>query len=189
LFDDECAVHRFVYTDTETGVAPEELGHTRLIFVELPKFDVDWSQVNTDLDKWIAFFKEGETLTSANLPAALQGDPALVKAVTTLERMGADPALRVIWEKQEAKRLADIKEIEFAARKARSEGIAEGKAEGIAEGAVREARNMLLLFGKGRLGQPSEGVVRRLEAIDTVAALETLVPKILAVESWDELLA
>ena len=169
--------------------------------MELPKFDVDWSQVNADLDKWIAFFKEGETLTSANLPAALQGDPALVKAVTTLERMGADPALRVIWEKQEAKRLADIKEIEFAARKARSEGIAEGKAEGkaegiaegkaegIAEGAVREARNMLLLFGKGRLGQPSEGVVRRLEAIDTVAALETLVPKILAVESWDELLA
>ena len=180
MFDDDRALHRFAYQDTQTGEAADQLGHTQLIFVELPKFHKDWSEISTDLDKWIAFLKTGETLSSGDLPKALQGNPAITKAISTLEWMGADPAVRQIWEEEEKATMIERGEIEYARR--------EGKAVGIAEGAVREARNMLLLVGEGRLGKPDSETIWRLEAISSVEALEAMARRLLAVESWAELL-
>jgi hypothetical protein len=157
--------------------------------VELPKFHKDWSEISTDLDKWIAFLKTGETLSSGDLPKALQGNPAITKALSTLEWMGADPAVRQIWEEEEKATMIERGEIEYARREGKAVGIAEGKAVGIAEGAVREARNMLLLVGEGRLGKPDSETIWRLEAISSVEALEAMARRLLAVESWGELLA
>ena len=180
MFDDDRAVHRFVYKDTQTGEAPEQLGHLQLIFVELPKFRKDWSEIISDLDKWIAFLKKGDTLSSTDLPRALQGNPVITKTISMLERMGADPAIRQIWEEEEKARMIERGEIEYARQ--------EGEARGEARGAVREARNMLVLVGEGRLGKPDAEAARRLETISSVEALEAMARRLLAVESWGELL-
>ena len=66
--------------------------------------------------------------------------------------------------------------------------LAEGEAVGIAKGAAREAQNMLLLVGEGRLGTATPDTVRRIRAINSVQELEGMGRRLLAVESWDDLL-
>ena len=55
--------------------------------------------------------------------------------------------------------------------------------------AVREARLLLLLMGEKRLGEPSEAVRARVEAIQDKRRLERLCLRVLEVETWDDLLA
>ena len=74
----------------------------------------------------------------------------------------------------------------------RAEGREEGRAAGINEGArkgaLHEARRLLLRLGVRRLGVPNAAVETRVETIDSLAALEALMDRILDVETWDDLL-
>ena len=60
--------------------------------------------------------------------------------------------------------------------------------EGRKEVRAQEAQNMLLLIGKGRLGVPDMQIIERVRAISSVETLEAMAERLLAVESWAELL-
>lgn len=62
-------------------------------------------------------------------------------------------------------------------------------AKGAARGKAEEARRMLLLAGKGRLGAPTKAITKRIDAIVSVERLEALAERIYTVESWNDLLA
>jgi predicted transposase YdaD len=66
--------------------------------------------------------------------------------------------------------------------------FAKGETEGRSEGRVEEAREAVLTVGRKRLGQPEEGVIRQINAMDEVNQLNSLLLRILDVSSWDELL-
>ncbi len=68
------------------------------------------------------------------------------------------------------------------------EGLQEGKLEGKLEGGLEEGRRVLLRLGQKRLGAASSDVLQRIEAISDVEQIESLIDRVLDVESWNELL-
>lgn len=71
----------------------------------------------------------------------------------------------------------------------KAKGMAEGRVEGRAEGKVAEAIRLLLLQGTQRFGPADARVQASLAAIQDLERIERLALRLLAVESWDELLA
>lgn len=63
------------------------------------------------------------------------------------------------------------------------EGIAVGEAKGKAEG----ERNLLIIFGRQRLGEPDSTTLAILEKLDT-ERIEALALRLFEVETWDDLL-
>jgi predicted transposase YdaD len=70
-----------------------------------------------------------------------------------------------------------------------AQGEAKGRVEGRVEGAVDEARRTLLRQGRQKFGPSSEGVERRLTALDDLDLLNDLLDRIMDVSTWDQLLA
>lgn len=62
--------------------------------------------------------------------------------------------------------------------------IEEGRLEGRVEGEMQA----VLRLGAKRLGEPSAAVRAALAAIDSAERLETLLDRLMEVESWEELL-
>jgi predicted transposase YdaD len=67
--------------------------------------------------------------------------------------------------------------------------LREGWAKGEAEGRVVQARRMLLLVGRKRLGPPGTEDIATIERITELERIEALVEGALQVTSWDDLLA
>src|SRR5262245_28149895 len=70
-----------------------------------------------------------------------------------------------------------------------AEGIAKGIAEGVKKGAVAEAKKLILLLGKERLGPPDTQTVATLEETNDLNRLEEMWMRLLRANSWQELLA
>ena len=87
------------------------------------KFHKDWAEISTASDRWVAFMTKGEELHQDSLPAVLGADPAIVKAVAELERIGADPEQRAIYEAEEEKRMAELGELMYAEKQGEKRGM------------------------------------------------------------------
>ena len=70
-----------------------------------------------------------------------------------------------------------------------AEGRAEGRAEGKSEGRTEGERALILQLGSQRFGPPDAATRARLDAITSTEQLERLAGRLLAVETWSELLA
>jgi predicted transposase YdaD len=68
------------------------------------------------------------------------------------------------------------------------QGIERGIEQGIEAGRATEARQMLLLLGRKRLGEPDAPTLAALEALSDPNQLESLALRLFEVESWEELL-
>jgi predicted transposase YdaD len=66
--------------------------------------------------------------------------------------------------------------------------IRKGEAKGEAKGKAEEARRMLLLFGRDKLGEPPQDVQAALDALADVQRLEELAVRLKHVSNWHELL-
>jgi predicted transposase YdaD len=66
--------------------------------------------------------------------------------------------------------------------------IQEGMAEGLTRGRIEEARKILLLQGRSRLGEPSPEALAAVNALTDVRKLEELTLRLLQAASWQELL-
>jgi predicted transposase YdaD len=67
------------------------------------------------------------------------------------------------------------------------EGRQEGLQEGKKEGNLEEAREMLLRFGRRRLGEADEATKAFLESITSVETLESFADRLWDIETWAEL--
>jgi predicted transposase YdaD len=70
-----------------------------------------------------------------------------------------------------------------------AQGEAKGEARGEARGRAEEAREAVLTVGRKRLGQPDDGVLGKINAINEVDRLNSLLDRILDVSNWEELLS
>ncbi len=68
------------------------------------------------------------------------------------------------------------------------EGKAAGEAIGEAIGEAKGERNLILLQGGKRFGEPSAATLATLQSLTNPAELERLALRLLEVESWSELL-
>jgi predicted transposase/invertase (TIGR01784 family) len=122
-FADERMLRQFVFKDTDTNDAPKELNCVRLYFVEMGKFNKNWADIQTALDRWVAFLNKARELDKTALPDQLLGDPAVAKAVAQLERMGMDPQERVIYEGEVNKRMVDAIQLRSAEERGMQQGV------------------------------------------------------------------
>src|SRR3569833_302140 len=158
-FDDPRFVRQFRLRDIETGDSPEELGSIRLFFVELPKFDKDWPNVRTSLDRWVAFMNKASKLNRRSLPVELGDDPAIVKAMGQLERIGLDPQEREIYEGEVKSKMVDQTDIQYAEERGERRGRQEGRQEGIQHVLIR----MLTM----RFGEIPTSISAKINALST----------------------
>ena len=180
-FDDVRVMRQFVLRDAETGEASAKLDCIRLYFVEMPKFEKDWPEVRTALDRWVSFLNRAGELSGSSMPKELIEEPAIARAVAELERIGMDPNQREIYEGEVKVLMVDQIQI----RSAEERGIEIGRQEGRQEGALRGIVRLLTR----KLGDLPASISGRLAGLST-AELDDLIVDVLAftsyvdVESW-----
>jgi len=161
-FDDDRYRRHFVFKDMETDEYLEHLSYQQLYFIEMRKFNKDWSELRTLLDRWIAFLNKAHELEKNALPPAVRDEPALVKAVETLNQISFNEQEREIYAAELKARLDDLEELRTAEAKGRTEGEAIGIEKGRTEGEA-------IGIEKGR----TEGEVIGIEKGRTEALRET----------------
>jgi len=132
--DDDRYRHHFVFKDMETDEYLEHLSYQQLYFIEMRKFNKDWDELRTLLDRWIAFLNKAQGLEKNALPPTMSDDPALVKAVEKLNQISFTEQEREIYEAELKARRDDLEELRTAKAKGRTEGRTEGEAIGMEKG-------------------------------------------------------
>ncbi|MCD2348047.1 Rpn family recombination-promoting nuclease/putative transposase [Clostridium guangxiense] len=95
-------------------------------FIELNKFNKDYKELKTGLDRWIAFLSRAYELDKDNIPEELAEDKDVKKAIEKLDIMYLSKEEREIYE-NDLKALMDYRaQIKAAERSGRIEGIKEG---------------------------------------------------------------
>ena len=188
-FEDDRVLRQFVLKDVETNDAPEDLNGIRLYFLEMGKFNKDWSEVRTLLDRWVSFLNKASGLDRTNLPRELSAEPAVAKALAQLEIMGLDRETREIYEAEEKRRMLDSIQLRDAEERGIERGIALGEARGIALGEARGKRESICRLGISRFGPPDASSRSLLDAIDSAERLDALLIRVIEAKSWNDLLS
>ena len=160
----------------------------RYIFLELPSFEKEESECETDFERWIYVLKNMETLQRLPFKARNAVFKKLeeivdIASMSKEDRMRYDESIKVyrdqlaVMEFERNKGLAEGRAEGLAKGKAegRAEGKAEGRAEGLAEGRA-EGRAEGLSEGK-------ESVARNLKRmgmdVETIVKATGLVPDVI----------
>ena len=119
-----------------------------LHFIELKKFNKDFSHLTSALDRWITFLTKAERWERDFIPAELNHDPNIAKAAHALDVLSLDKDEREIYEAQ-LKWLRDQADIlaktqlDFEARGIQK-GIEQGRQEGIQQGIAQGIEKIAL---------------------------------------------
>ena len=148
---------KFEYSDTEF----------RLVFIELPKFQKQLSELNSLSDKWIYFIKEAATLDT--IPESLREISEIELALNI-----ANQARMTVEELEIVDRrgmiLQDEKgRITYAEQQGEQKGRKQGKKEGRIEEAIALVKRQL----KKRFGEIPEAINRQIEDL-SLESLERL---------------
>ena len=157
LFPDSRYVRQLVFKDRQTNEFYEAFSGMQLHFVEMAKFRKDWDDLDSDLDRWVSFFNEAKSLDPNSLPASLRAEPAIVRAMGELRRMGLDPREREIYEAEVKETMVDAAELQYAEER--------GVERGIERGLHMGKEQILIDIISNRLGPVSADLERRLERL------------------------
>jgi predicted transposase/invertase (TIGR01784 family) len=158
-------ISRFVFKEFKTNLIYPE-NDLDLVFVELPKFHKESSQLSTLTDKWIYFMKYARTITE--VPETMDSIPEIHQAFEIANQAKLSPEEIAELERREQY----IYDQQGAMLKAREEGKEEGKQEGreagMREKAIAIARQLLSRLDDETISQTtglSVEDVRNLRAI------------------------
>jgi predicted transposase/invertase (TIGR01784 family) len=185
-FKDERIVRRFVFKDSETDEAPEELSSLQLYFVEMGKFDKEWSEVRSALDRWIAFLNRAVELNRLELPAQLKMDPVIVSAAEELESFGLNSKEREIYESEVKAFMVDQIQLRTAKEEGLQQGIQEGIQQGMQEGVQQGMQSVLLRQMSLRLGDVPSTIADRVNGL-RIEDLDDLSADRLELNSYSEI--
>jgi len=146
MFDNENYISRHLILNQET--AQQDIEDFEFTFLELSKFDKKLHELETILDKWIYFLKNGSSLTM--IPQEFENIKELKEAF--------EVATQVTWNKQELdvydyiglKEYDDINALQTAEKKGLKkgleQGISQGLEQGLEQGRLAVAKNLLDLL-------------------------------------------
>lgn len=157
---------KFAYPDPEL----------QLIFIELPKFKKDLSELTSLSDRWIYFIKEAVTLQE--IPERL-GEVSEIELALNI----ANQANMTVDELELVERRAMILQDE---RGRLTYAIEEGREQGREQGRVTEAIALVMRLLKKRFGEISEVIISQIENL-SVQNLENLAEDLLDFNSLSDL--
>ena len=130
----------FQILDTRTGkIALTD--HLEITIIELPKISKKMASLQSDLERWIYFFRNAHKLKEEPLQNLSSNNPMLSKAIGELEFLSQDAKTRQIYEERLKADLDYNTGMADAYRRGQQEGILVGKQEGILEGEFRNRLN------------------------------------------------
>ncbi len=134
FLNDKRYFRRCCYKDFDTNELYPELDFADLYFVELRKFDNEYKNIKTTLDRWITFLNRASEIDKDNIPKELQ-DPEIIQAINTIETMSLNAKEREYYENQKKVMRDEMSVIQTAVENAidnRNIEFAKGlKADGI----------------------------------------------------------
>lgn len=139
-------ISKFVYKEVTTNLSYPE-NEMDLVFVELPKFHKEESQLETLTDKWIYFMKYARSLTA--VPETMDRVPEIHKAFDIANQAKLSPEEAYNLERREQ----FIYDQQGAILKAAQEAREEGREEGMREKALAIARQLLLRLDDETISQ------------------------------------
>ncbi|MBF0406624.1 MAG: Rpn family recombination-promoting nuclease/putative transposase [Candidatus Riflebacteria bacterium] len=125
-FYDERYVRHFVYKDNETNEYDENLSYQQLYFIELNKFDKDWSESRTLLERWVTFLNRSHRLEKGEIPKEIAGYSEMVMAAKKLDEMSFTKEELEIYESERKKRMDAHEELRTALEKGEKKGYEKG---------------------------------------------------------------
>ena len=120
-------ISRFVYKEETTNLTYKE-NDIKLIFVELPKFQLELPQLESLTDKWIYFMKYARTLQE--VPETMDVIPEIHQAFTIANQVNLTPGELEDIERREM----FIYDQQGAIALGREEGLQQGREEGLQQG-------------------------------------------------------
>lgn len=188
-FEDDRVVRQFVFKDAQTNAAPAELGCVRLYFVEMTKFNKDWSEIRTTLDRWIAFLNKARDMDRAALSRRLAGEPAVSKAVVELEKIGLNREEREIYEGEVRRHMVDAIQIKTAEERGIQHGRQAGLREGLQEGRQEGMAQLILGLMTARFGDTPASIRAKVanmnpDALTELGAALLACGSLAEVETW-----
>ena len=102
-------------------------------FLELSKMNKHYEQLESNLEKWIYFFKNAENISPERLEKIFEEDTIFSKAYMALQRAAYTSEQLIEYERYDMKEAEIISRINDAENKGREEGRAEGIEKGRAE--------------------------------------------------------
>ncbi|MDR1964264.1 MAG: Rpn family recombination-promoting nuclease/putative transposase [Planctomycetaceae bacterium] len=111
----------------------------KLIFLQMPFFQLKESELVTQKDKWLYFLKNLESFDE--IPAILR-EPVFEKAFNTAEYIKFPPAIQEAYQKDLTAYRDNNNVVETARQEGLEEGEAKGLAAGEAKGKIETARNL-----------------------------------------------
>jgi predicted transposase/invertase (TIGR01784 family) len=171
----EDVITQFVFQEkTKNFAYPDP--ELQLIFIELPKFKKDLSELTSLSDRWIYFIKEAVTLQE--IPERL-GEVSEIELALNI----ANQANMTVEELELVERRAMILQDE---RGRLTYAIEEGREEGREQGRVTEAIALVMRLLKKRFGEISEVITSQIENL-SVQNLENLAEDLLDFNSLADL--
>ena len=108
-------------------------------FVELNKFNKDYSSLTSTLDRWIAFLNMAYEIDVNKIPEELAVDKEIKKALEKLDIMYLDSEEREIYEND----LKAMRDYKAGLKTAERKGMEKGREEGKLEAKIEMAKNFL----------------------------------------------
>ncbi len=134
-----------VILDKETS--ENDLKDFSFTFLELPKFNKNINNLETIIEKWVYFFKHGETTSEDDVERIIEGDDIIERAYEELNRFSWNEEELLTYDQSEKYYNSYIATIENkyeeGIEKGLKKGREEGKQEGIEESKLIIAKNML----------------------------------------------
>lgn len=105
-FQDDRYFRKVILKDDETNEIYKELDYQELYFVEMSKFNKDYSELTNLMERWITFLNKAYEIEKGKIPKGME-DPDIIKAIEKLEIMYFDKEEKEIYE-AEKKNMMDI---------------------------------------------------------------------------------
>ncbi len=156
----------FEYTEEQIG----------FVFVELPKFQKNLSELETLTDKWISFIKEAGILEE--IPTSLREVPEIEKALNIANCANLTPQELDKLHGQETLLRDRRGQIAFAKQ--------EGEKEGEKKGRIKQAIALIIRLLKKRFGEFPENLKNQLSDL-SLSELENLSEEIFDFTAFDDL--
>lgn len=141
------------------------------MFLQMPLFKKNESELVTQQDKWIYFLKNLEDFDA--IPSILN-EPIFEKAFQTAELAAMNPSDREKYENDLQIYRDNYAVLETAWIEGKAEGIAEGKAKGLAEGELKGQALSIAILLEERFGVLDEKVLKSLAEVADPSKLRSL---------------
>ncbi len=118
----------------------------KIHYIELERFNKEYPDLKTALDRWVAFLKTAHKLNKTDLPKTMEKDESIIKAIDEVDRMFNEEEREQYINRRDTL-LAEQSELDTATekglKKGREEGEKKGREEGIKDEKIKTACKML----------------------------------------------